>query len=176
MDYIYTDEQLIDILQYMDRNMKGVLSISKYNDRRHPDMPCVNTFRRHFGAWLKAKDAAGLDSDRKYSQEYIKRRFLEAVEFFGERMTTKQYAAWAVNNNAPAIRTIKDHFGNFNALKKILGVRRNNTGKSRLNNVDGYISEDAFCQDCMEIDCRINFEDCEYYDYYQEQLEASSYG
>lgn len=112
----YSDEKLIDEIHRAQSILGHVPSFVEMNDI--PKTPRAETYRRRFGSWNEALEAAGIDansgSTRDYKPKYSNDDLLNAIADFieenGERPRVKD---WKKRDDVPDHRTIRNRFGSW---------------------------------------------------------------
>lgn len=151
MTVTYTDKEIIDALNYVDRLSGGNTSYYNYRRYKKPDMPSPSAVANRFGGWNNAKEAAGLNTnppkqDRVYTDDEILEAYKEAEDIFGKEITHDDYKKWAELNDKPSYATLVRRLGGITKLKKEKDINE-------------------FCKDCAEKKgCNISLSECEYYD------------
>jgi len=152
------EKLMIKDLKKCNREVDGILSMAKYNElgKYHSQ-----TIVRRFDKWNKAKEIAGLaiyNREGKIEDDEILGDIKRVAEKIDKNITKRDYNKHGKFSSV----TISNHFGSWNKAKKEIGLEINNYNSKEVH---------QFCRDCMEYeDCNIELQDCEYYDYYKEEV------
>lgn len=126
----YTDEELIDILQEMESRVEGVVTREDVDEA--DDSPSWMTYRRHFGSWSAAKEAAGLEtvardeSNPEYSDAELLEMLRHRSNELGRPVTQPDIRE---ADDLPALSTFENRFGSWNKAKEQAGLRTYERGE-----------------------------------------------
>lgn len=116
----WSDEELLNILLQAAYDMGKDLSendYEKWRASRKEATPSVETIRMRFQGWNVVKEMLELEtfppgpyaSYRWYRGEWLP----VLVRFIEEQLSSSAYEKWASENDAPAIKTIREYAGNW---------------------------------------------------------------
>lgn len=131
----YTEAELLDLLRRLAHTIDGRVTIQAANDSEI--CPSAVTYKRRFGSWNQAKEAAGLatlDADETPS-EYTD---AELCDFLRDLAATVdrplKIEDLEAADNYPGHATFKRRFGSWNAAKRAAGLDIIEKGKSGRSN------------------------------------------
>jgi len=125
----YTDAELIELLQELDERVDG--PVTREDVDGSVDAPSRMAFRRHFGSWNQAKEAAGLETETKHNQSYSDEELLTKLQELAEELdgpltSTKLDEA----EGYPALATYVRRFGSWSEAVKKAGLDRDDVHPS----------------------------------------------
>jgi len=125
----YSNEELIEALQRVAEDVDGPVTQADVTD--DPDAPGWMTYRRRFGSWAEAKEAAGLEPDpieefQRYTDEELKQMLREKADTCDDRVTRSDVDA---DPDLPEAETFTKRFGSFNAARKAAGLETFGEGR-----------------------------------------------
>ena len=146
----YSDKEMLDSMREFENEVEKYGSVRRYIKWREKGKPTSFAIIQRFGGWGKARIKAGFSytPPKTYTDEELIECLREAIDALGERVTTTRYEEWA--GDKPSYKTISSRLGGWkNAKEKALGRE---------------VSElHQFCRDCLEENCTIDIESCEYW-------------
>ena len=127
----YTEEDLIEELQRVAEEVDG--PVTQEDVTNDPDAPGWMTYRRRFGSWAKAKEAAGLEPDpieefQRYSDDNLRKMLREKADTSNGPVTRSDIDA---DPDLPEAETFTKRFGSFNAARKAAGLETYGEGRGR---------------------------------------------
>ena len=120
----YTDEELIAILQKYSKITEGPLSAKKFIDLG--GTPTIAVFFTRFGSWMKACEAAGIESGKvardNYTRAHSQETMLAYIEsYLADPRTNGSaigYDIWQRSvDGAPSLTLIRQRMGRWNDIK-----------------------------------------------------------
>jgi len=125
----YSNEELLEELRRVAARVEGPVTQQDVTD--DADAPGWMTYRRRFGSWAEAKEAAGLEPDpieefQRYTDEELKQMLREKADTCDDRVTRSDVDT---DPDLPAAETFTKRFGSFNAARKAAGLATYGEGR-----------------------------------------------
>ena len=120
----FTNEELISILQKYSKIANGPLSAKKFIDLG--GTPTIAIFFARFGSWMKACEAAGIESGKVVRDNYVRAHTEESMLAFIESYladprtngSAAGYDIWQRSvEGAPSLALIRQRMGRWNDIK-----------------------------------------------------------
>jgi len=120
----FTNEELVSMLQKYSKIAKGPLSAKKFIDLG--GTPTIAIFIARFGSWMKACEAAGIESGKVVRDNYVRAHTEESMLAFIESYladprtngSAAGYDVWQRSvEGAPSLALIRQRMGRWNDIK-----------------------------------------------------------
>lgn len=128
-DETYTDAELIEFLQDLDGRVDG--PVTRKDVDGSEDVPSRMAFRRHFGSWNQAKEAAGLETETKHTQSYSDEELLTKLHELAEEIDGPLTSSILDNAEGyPSLATYVRRFGSWSEAVKKAGLSKDSAHPS----------------------------------------------
>jgi hypothetical protein len=117
----YTERELIDALRGLaERLGRAPSAVDAGND---PQSPVSRTYQHHFGSWLKALEAAGIESEPRQSG-YSREELLDSLRDLAERLgCAPRTVDMDKDPRTPTSSTYMRHFGSWLKALEAAGIQ-----------------------------------------------------
>ncbi|MFC5133498.1 MULTISPECIES: homing endonuclease associated repeat-containing protein [Haloferacaceae] len=128
-DEMYTDAELIELLQDLDERVDG--PVTRGDVDGSGDVPSRMAFRRHFGSWNQAKEAAGIEADTKHNQSYSDEELLAKLQELAEETDGPLTSSKLDDAEGyPSLATYVRRFGSWSEAVKKAGLGKDSAHPS----------------------------------------------